>query len=292
MVESRRAVAVHKYGKITMTTYRLQRVRDKLAAKNIPTQEEIYEELRPQLPRTVRHASGGFPDAKGISDVDISMYAGNHADLLHKFPEGTIPVYGDTKTLYKIPGYARPVEVFVSSDRHRLRRGLRHRKIALEIADRHPDLGMEIFKLKQQGIKTEPAIAQVLGLEGDPYESVLNRRRVLAKARKWNKLQRTKNATLDKIAALQMLHFLDKQAALAATGPDLLQAAVKSAKKGLAVPNVRQNLSNLLKQSRDAVTSGAYRSHTAFGEMVRKQQAAQWAKQAFDNMIHTSRNLM
>ncbi|GAA3404046.1 DUF4269 domain-containing protein [Paenibacillus hodogayensis] len=38
---------------------------------------------------------------------------------------------------------------------------------------RHPDIRTKIINLKKQGIKTEPAFAQVLGLTGDPYEALL-----------------------------------------------------------------------------------------------------------------------
>ncbi|WP_075618597.1 DUF4269 domain-containing protein [Paenisporosarcina indica] len=37
-----------------------------------------------------------------------------------------------------------------------------------------PNMRAEVIKLKIQGIKTEPAFCKVLGLEGDPYESLLN----------------------------------------------------------------------------------------------------------------------
>lgn len=153
------------------------------ADQTMRTQEEIFEELRPKLPRRSRHASGGFPDARGISDVDISLYHRNHGDLLHKFPEGTTPVHKEGRTLYQIPGYERPVEVYASDNRERLRRAIGHRNIALRLSKEYPGVAERIFQMKQEGTKTEPAIANVLGLEGDPYESVLNTREVIRRAR-------------------------------------------------------------------------------------------------------------
>ena len=37
-----------------------------------------------------------------------------------------------------------------------------------------PDIRAEVIQLKIQGLKTEPAFCKVLGLEGDPFESLLN----------------------------------------------------------------------------------------------------------------------
>lgn len=37
-----------------------------------------------------------------------------------------------------------------------------------------PDLKEKVWKLKMEGHKTEPAFCQVLGLEGDPYDALLN----------------------------------------------------------------------------------------------------------------------
>jgi Domain of unknown function (DUF4269) len=37
----------------------------------------------------------------------------------------------------------------------------------------HPDMREQVIKLKQQGYKTEPAFCTVLGIEGDPYEGLI-----------------------------------------------------------------------------------------------------------------------
>ena len=41
------------------------------------------------------------------------------------------------------------------------------------LASRDKDFRAKVMELKRKGIKTEPAFAQVMGLEGDPYEALL-----------------------------------------------------------------------------------------------------------------------
>ncbi|WP_460319723.1 DUF4269 domain-containing protein [Paenibacillus sp. YSY-4.3] len=43
----------------------------------------------------------------------------------------------------------------------------------------NPHLRAEIIRLKELGMKTEPAFAQVFGLDGDPYDELLNYGRTL-----------------------------------------------------------------------------------------------------------------
>nr|WP_202113063.1 DUF4269 domain-containing protein [Paenibacillus sp. MMS18-CY102] len=48
-----------------------------------------------------------------------------------------------------------------------------HMVIEHHLLLRYPHIRAEIIRLKQDGMKTEPAFAQVFGLEGDPYEALL-----------------------------------------------------------------------------------------------------------------------
>lgn len=51
--------------------------------------------------------------------------------------------------------------------------GVRHFIVEQRLLNLCPQLAQGITKLKEDGIKTEPAFAQVLALDGDPYEAVL-----------------------------------------------------------------------------------------------------------------------
>jgi hypothetical protein len=49
-----------------------------------------------------------------------------------------------------------------------------HMQIEYEILKQNPDIIENIIHLKQQGVKTEPAFCQVLGIEGkDPYKDLI-----------------------------------------------------------------------------------------------------------------------
>lgn len=49
-----------------------------------------------------------------------------------------------------------------------------HMIIEDSLMKQFPNIRVEVIQLKMQGFKTEPAFCKVLGLEGDPYESLLN----------------------------------------------------------------------------------------------------------------------
>lgn len=49
-----------------------------------------------------------------------------------------------------------------------------HMIIENSLMKQFPNIRAEVIQLKKEGFKTEPAFCEVLGLEGDPYESLLN----------------------------------------------------------------------------------------------------------------------
>lgn len=48
-----------------------------------------------------------------------------------------------------------------------------HMMVEHHLLTSYPRIRSEIIRLKEEGIKTEPAFAQVFGLEGDPYDELL-----------------------------------------------------------------------------------------------------------------------
>ena len=155
--------------------------------KKPATQEEIYEKVRSLLPEDAVHASGGLPDVRGTSDVDIAMIRDEHAGLEGTFPEGTTADTREDRTIYSIPGYDRPVNVYVGRDKARVERSVQHRKNELMLAMQYPELARQAAELKAGGMGTEEAWAQVLGLEGDPYDAMLD----AAKLEEQAKLKKT-----------------------------------------------------------------------------------------------------
>jgi hypothetical protein len=158
------------------------------AAAAVPSQEEIFEEALAALPEHIRnkvlHASGGLPDARGdLSDVDMTYYTRYPHGLLRKMPEGTIAERRDPEhTIYTLPGYPREVNLYATMNRARARRAPAHRDTAIALQQQYPELAEAARKLKSGGLGTEKAWAKVLGVEGDPYEEMLNREKMLALA--------------------------------------------------------------------------------------------------------------
>jgi len=76
---------------------------------------------------------------------------------------------------FRLSGFE--VEIFGQNIPSRLQNGYRHLLIENEILQSKGEVfRQQIIALKKKGIKTEPAFAQLLHLEGDPYEALLTYR--------------------------------------------------------------------------------------------------------------------
>jgi adenylate kinase family enzyme len=153
---------------------------DILAPKDVLSQDEIYNQVVAALGKPyagkLHHVSGGLPDVKGLSDVDVGYVTPDYAKLIDKLPQGTTVKHKDGKSIYAIPGYARAVGLYATDNADLIERSKAHRDVAYSLAAQHPELVENAIKLKQTGIGTEPAWAKVLGLTGDPYEAMRNRK--------------------------------------------------------------------------------------------------------------------
>lgn len=66
------------------------------------------------------------------------------------------------------------IEVFAQNRPVKLQEAYRHMVIEHALLIKHGEpLRSEVLRLKNSGVKTEPAFAQALKLEGDPYEALL-----------------------------------------------------------------------------------------------------------------------
>ena len=131
-------------------------------------QASVYAQVARELPGRVRHVSGGLPDVRGVSDVDIALLCSGHARLIDRMPEGTEITSADADhTVYSVPGYDRPVNVYATNDASRVARSLAHRRVELELAKRYPALADLAAFTKEMGHSTEAAWAMVLDLDVD-----------------------------------------------------------------------------------------------------------------------------
>jgi hypothetical protein len=65
------------------------------------------------------------------------------------------------------------IELFCQTMPTQQQWGVRHFFIEQRLLDICPELKARVIALKQNGVKTEPAFAQLLSLKGDPYEAML-----------------------------------------------------------------------------------------------------------------------
>lgn len=119
------------------------------------------------------------------SDLDIICYWKNKANFIEKIifffekeagftiREIFINDRDSVVANFKIENFE--IEVFGQNIPTKDQNGYRHILIENEILQsKGNDFRLEIIKLKQNGYKTEPAFAHLLGLKGDPYATLLD----------------------------------------------------------------------------------------------------------------------
>jgi len=143
---------------------------------------EILEDFSPLL-------TGTFPiDIPiGSSDLDIILEANNFeklSQILH-FNFGNLPRYSleiksvkNEKILvceFQLEEF--PVEIYAKNLATKQQNAYRHMLIEYQILQENDEnFKRRIIALKNSGMKTEPAFAMLLELDGDPYQALLNYR--------------------------------------------------------------------------------------------------------------------
>ncbi|MBO9586705.1 MAG: DUF4269 domain-containing protein [Flavobacterium sp.] len=119
------------------------------------------------------------------SDLDIVCYWKNKADFIEKIKqlfgkENRFSIREDLMNNQEsvIANFfidAFEIEIFGQNTPTELQNGYRHMLIEHEILNsKGENFRLEIIKLKESGIKTEPAFGLLLGLKGNVYEALLN----------------------------------------------------------------------------------------------------------------------
>jgi len=121
-------------------------------------------------------------DVKG-SDLDIIMEVHDfklykdEVKLLYGNLEGFVLVELTIKNVPTITSNFRfggfDFELFAQPNAVEKQNAYRHMIIEHHLLIKNPHLRKEIIRLKETGIKTEPAFAQIFGLVGDPYDELL-----------------------------------------------------------------------------------------------------------------------
>jgi len=155
-------------------------------------QKQAFEVLRKHQIMTILRAYdpilvGTFPININIenSDLDIICYWNNKAEfrscLLNQFQQHnnfTIEeqLHSGNETIisnFTIDGFE--VEIFGQNIPTKLQYAYKHLLIEHKILNaKGENFRQQIIKLKKEGLKTEPAFCQLLGIDGNPYESLLN----------------------------------------------------------------------------------------------------------------------
>jgi len=130
--------------------------------------EEVFDKFAALYPDLDLKLASGYPSHEK-SDVDVALLT-DRVDLFEGF---TVEHYnGDI--IYSTEFMGREVNVYTTTDPKTAARGVTHRKNELKLAAKYPLLLAEVIKLKANGVKTEPAWIQAMGLVVEcPYEAML-----------------------------------------------------------------------------------------------------------------------
>ncbi|GAA4272179.1 DUF4269 domain-containing protein [Aquimarina gracilis] len=119
------------------------------------------------------------------SDLDIICQCKNHIEFSSQLCElfghqndFKIRSYKQNEvksTVVSFIGQSFKIEIFGQDIPTKSQHAYRHMVIEYELLNQKgEDFRARVRKLKQEGYKTEPAFAKLLGLEGDPYSVLLN----------------------------------------------------------------------------------------------------------------------
>lgn len=141
----------------------------------------IFENLKAYAPLL----AGTIPIGIDLpeSDLDIICQCSDHAafssqvEQLYSDRAGFTIYTNDTAVCstvanFRIEGFE--IEVFAQNVPSREQYAFRHMLIEHALLQaKGPEFKEQIVQLKRAGLKTEPAFAKALGLEGDPYQALL-----------------------------------------------------------------------------------------------------------------------
>lgn len=153
------------------------------AAFNILTKHQILENLADFDPILV----GTIPINIDIenSDLDIVCYWKDKSDFIEKvkqlfekenhFSIRETVIENEESVVANFLIEAFEIEIFGQNIPTELQNGYRHMVIEDQILrSRDENFRLEIIKLKESGIKTEPAFGLLLGLKGNVYQELLD----------------------------------------------------------------------------------------------------------------------
>ncbi|MET0287782.1 MAG: DUF4269 domain-containing protein [Polyangiales bacterium] len=130
------------------------------------TLAELFALLAPTNPTLV----GTFPLGLQVDGSDLDIVCEAHDLALLGLP--CRRVHDATVAELRIDGMR--VEVFAQPVPVARQLGFRHMIVEGRLLTVFPTLRDEVLALKRAGVKTEPAFASVLGLQGDPYQALLD----------------------------------------------------------------------------------------------------------------------